>query len=274
VRRADEKIRVPSWAAVCAAGLLVAAAGFARCGGTRSAPEREAPTPPSAAPELTAPLAEPAPEAEPAAESARGERRRYVIVAIGDSLTDARSNGGKYLDVVRQRCPESRIDNHGKGGDMVNQMRRRFFREVLPGIAGRGTTHLVVFGGVNDLYSDLTAGRTPEKVGNDLGAMFSAARERGVKIVAITVAPWGGFQRYYNERRGKTTLELNAWLHAEHARGAVDHVVDAYALLSCGDPERLCPELALPFKDGLHFGPKGHEKLGEALYDAVFKDCR
>jgi lysophospholipase L1-like esterase len=275
VSRAEKKSWAPSFAALSAVGLLIAAAGFARCGGTKQPPE-PAPAPaPSASPlppaaSLTAPLA----PAEPATAPSPPEHRRYVVAAIGDSLTDARSGGGKYLTLLRQRCPQSRFDNHGKGGDMVNQMRRRFFREVLPSFGQRGTTHLIVFGGVNDLYSDLTAGRTPEKVSKDLDAMFSAARERGVQIIAITVAPWGGFTRFYNQRRGQATLELNAWIQAARARGQIDHVVDAYALLSCGDLERLCPEYASPYKDGLHFGPAGHEKLGEALYAAVFNDCR
>jgi lysophospholipase L1-like esterase len=51
-------------------------------------------------------------------------------------------------------------------------------------------------------------------------------------------------------------------------------VIDAYPLLSCGDAERLCPELAAPHKDGIHFGPAGHEKIGAALYEQVFKSCR
>ena len=43
---------------------------------------------------------------------------------------------------------------------MVNQMRRRFDDDVF-GPGKPAYTHVIVFGGVNDLYSDLTAGRTP-----------------------------------------------------------------------------------------------------------------
>ncbi len=157
---------------------------------------------------------------------------------------------------------------------MTNQMRRRFFDRLLPVAKTHAYTHLIVFGGVNDLYSDLTAGRTPEKIGKDLSAMYRAAKERGMVVVAINVAPWGGFEKYYNERRAGTTLELNRWIAEQEREGAIDHVIDAYVLLSCGDAERLCPEVAAPYKDGLHFGPLGHEKLGQALYEQVFKNCR
>ena len=92
-----------------------------------------------------------------------------VVAAMGDSLTDARSNGGKYLDVLRKRCPNSRFDNYGKGGEMVNQMRRRFADDLFaPGKPAY--THVIVFGGVNDLYSDRTAGRTPPGIERDIAA--------------------------------------------------------------------------------------------------------
>jgi lysophospholipase L1-like esterase len=200
-----------------------------------------------------------------------------VVAAIGDSLTDPKSHGGKYLDVLRERAPESRFDSYGKGGEMVNQMRRRFARDVLgePPIPGKPKyTHVIVFGGVNDLYSDLTAGRTVEKITRDLTYMYDRARGHGMKVVAITVSPWGGFGRYYNEKRGRATEVLNAWIMGQRARGKVDAVVDAYELLSCGDPIRLCPTYFAPFRDGIHFGKKGHEKLGRALYEAAFKTCR
>jgi len=199
------------------------------------------------------------------------------VAAVGDSLTDARSHGGKFLERLRERYPHSRFDNYGKGGGMVNQMRRRFARDVL-GETPTGRidkpdyTHVIVFGGVNDLYSDQTAGRTPAKIERDLTAMYELARTRGIAVVAMTVAPWGGFKRYYNARRGAATRELNAWIRAQGRSGKVDAVIDAYALLSCGDPERLCPRFVPPFRDGLHFNGEGHAKLADALALAL-SDC-
>lgn len=213
----------------------------------------------------------PAGAPEPVAR-AQSEGTRYVVAAVGDSITDARS-GGKYLAYLAKRCPRSRFDNYGKGADMVNQMRRRFANDVL-GPSKPAYTHVIVFGGVNDLYSDLTAKRTPAKIEKDLTWMYGMAKERGAKVIAITVAPWGGFRRYYNARRGAATLEVNRWMSQQQLESKIDHVVDAYSLLSCGDPEKLCPDYAPPFNDGLHFNARGHEKLGHALYEQVFSDCR
>ncbi len=192
-----------------------------------------------------------------------------VVAALGDSLTDARSHGGRYLAPITERCPRSRVENHGKGADMVNQMRRRFLRDILP--SATPFTHLIVFGGVNDLYSDETAGRSPEKVARDLLDIFDQARGRGMRVVALTVAPWGGFKRYFNAKRAADTRRLNAWIREQFAAGTVDHVVDAYALLSCGNPDYLCRDYSI---DGIHFNAKGHAVLGAALFDAAFTGCQ
>ena len=194
-----------------------------------------------------------------------------MIAAIGDSLTDPRSHGGGYLEYLKARCPAIEIDNFGKGGAMVNQMRRSFDSQVAA--SSKRYTHLVIFGGVNDLYSDLTAFRTPAKIEADLAAMYAWGKAHEVTVIALTVAPWGGFKRYFNASRAEATRTLNAWIRAQPGAGRVDQVVDAYALLSCGDPERLCDRLCKPFKDGIHFGPEGQELLGQALFQQAFSDC-
>jgi lysophospholipase L1-like esterase len=203
--------------------------------------------------------------------------RQYVVAAIGDSLTDFHVNGGLYLKYLRERCPESRFDSYGVGGQMVNQMHRRFARDILPDAADPQKpkyTHVIVFGGVNDLYSDLTASRTVPKIEADLEAMYDLAHANGLSVVALTVTPWGGFRRYYDASRARTTAELNQWILGRPAAKAVDFAVDAYPLLSCGNAEELCDRYATPFHDGLHFGPEGHRRLADALFRAVFSDCR
>jgi lysophospholipase L1-like esterase len=160
---------------------------------------------------------------------------------------------------------------------MVNQMRRRFAGDVLAKRVGSEQlpyTHVIVFGGVNDLYSDQTAGRSNDKIQKDLLAMYDAAHGAGMIVVAVAVAPWGGFKRYFTEHRSQNTLALNQWMRGQQETRRIDHWIDAYGLLSCGEPTQLCDEYARPFKDGLHFGAKGHEILGEKLYQQVFADCR
>lgn len=154
---------------------------------------------------------------------------------------------------------------------MVNQMRRRLERQVLPE-AGR-YSHAIVFGGVNDLYSDQTAQRTLSRIETDLASIYAALKARDVEVIAITVTPWAGFRRWHTPERAENTRALNRWILEQGTQGTVAAVLDAYPLLSCGEASALCPELAAPFKDGLHFGELGHRKLAEALYELAFRGC-
>ncbi len=194
------------------------------------------------------------------------------VALIGDSLTDFHHGGGAYVRYLISHSPKSTFSNFAKGGAMVNQMRKRF--DALVAAEPRGTfSHVIVLGGVNDLYSDETAGRTPAKIERDLSHVYEAAKGLGLRVVAITVTPWGGFNRYFNPKRAAATHELNDWIRKQPDAGSVNVVVNAFPLLSCGDPERLCPRYKPPFQDGLHFGKLGHEVLGKALYEAELRRC-
>jgi len=209
----------------------------------------------------------------------QAERRVYGVAAIGDSLTDPRSQGGKYLSYLRTRCPQSRFDNYGRGGENVEQMRRRFAREVLgEPRSGRDArpayTHVIVFGGVNDILSDRDRGRTPERIKEDIGAMYEMARRASIRVIGITVSPWEGYTKYVNPRRTAATQEVNRWILEQQGEGRIDHALDANSLLACV-PGRLCGDYEMPWiRDGLHFNAQAHEKLGRALYETVFSDCR
>jgi lysophospholipase L1-like esterase len=265
----------PTFTGYFFAAALLGAVILSRCAGTTQPPARDRePAPPSA----PSPASSPAAHVEAAASVPSPTARHYVVAVLGDSLSDPRSSGGKYLDYLRDRCPKSRFDSYAKGGEMVNQMRRRFAGDVFSGNADAGLpgveyTHVIVFGGVNDLLSDKTAGRTPQKIQDDLTAIYATAREHGARVIAITVAPWGGNPEY-NPSRAAATREVNQFVTEQVGAGAVDHVVDSARVLSCGNPERLCPRYGGPFKDGLHFGSEGHKALGEALHGQVFSDCQ
>jgi hypothetical protein len=185
------------------------------------------------------------------------------VLAIGDSLTDPRSNGGGYLRPWSARCPQCRFTNIARGGAMVNQMLSQLRRHLLE--TDTQYSHWVVFGGVNDLYSDITANRKLPKIERDLSTIYAMGHQNDSLVIAITVAPWGGFHRYYTEQRGANTAELNRWMTTQQANGAIDFVVQSGAVLACGDSTRLCPSLSKPYHDGLHFGAEGHQQLGASL---------
>lgn len=205
------------------------------------------------------------------------KKRRYAIAAMGDSLTDPRSQGGKYLELLAKRCPQSRFDSYGVGGNMVNQMHKRFARDILGELDGGkkipkpAYSHVLLLGGINDICSDETALRTNDKIKADLSAMYTLARARGMQVIALTLPPWAGFTRYYNPRREASTLDMNRWIKRQHLDGNVDALLDVYPLLSCGQPTFLCESYGWP--DRVHWSKKGHEVVGKALHAQLLSDC-
>lgn len=199
-------------------------------------------------------------------------RRVERVLILGDSLSDESVGGGGFVKKLRESCRGAQFDNRAKGGFMVNQIRKRLETEILP--TGTRYSQAIVFGGVNDLYSDKTANRTLSRIERDLAKIYEQLTARGTEVIAVTVTPWGAFKRWYTPERGQSTLRLNSWILDRAANGEVADAVDAYPLLSCGEPERLCPELAAPFKDGLHFGKGGQERLAEALLAGPFRACQ
>jgi lysophospholipase L1-like esterase len=201
---------------------------------------------------------------------------RYVVAAIGDSLTDQRIGGGRYLAALAKRCPQSRFDAYGVGGQRTNHMRWRFLHDVF-GIGARGKdqpqyTHVIVLGGINDLSAASMYGVDLRDIQKNLSYMYRAARVRGVQLVALTLPPWG-YVPGGKDRRPEATHQLNAWILAEGQAGRVAHVVDVHPLLSCGDPDALCPRYRIWKQDAIHWNEAGHEVVADALYREVFADC-
>ena len=189
------------------------------------------------------------------------------ILAIGDSLTDPQSHGGGFLKPWVAHCPACQVTNIAKGGAMVNQMVSQLKRHLAE--STETYSHWVVFGGVNDLYSDLTAKRTLSRIEHDLSTIYALGHARRSAVIAISVAPWSAFRRWYTEERGANTAKLNQWMREQKMSGAIDFFVDSTPPLTCGNTNELCKELAKPFNDGLHFGPEGHRKLGAVLLEAL-----
>lgn len=225
---------------------------------------------------------------------------------MGDSLTDPKSHGGIYLEVLKERCPKSTFVSFGVGGNMVNMMRKRFLRDVYgevqadaaapstntnapsapsatssvaaPAPSANATpkwTDVILLGGLGDILSNETAGRNARLINGDLRLMAELARARGARVIAMTLPPWGGFKGY-DGARAAITREVNAWIRAsgpkEKEKGDVfDAVFEPGPSLTCGDPDKLCPELA--FKDRLHWSEAGQRAVGAALYEAQFRGC-
>jgi len=200
-----------------------------------------------------------------------------VVAAIGDSFTDPRSHGGIYLKVLGERCPKSRFQSYGVGGNMANMVRRRFLRDVFgedppgtPTSERPAWTHVLVLVGLGDVLSNVTAKRTAGAVQRDLAWMSAETRARGAKSIVLSLPPWAGFRDYDGARAGMARA-VNTWIADAGVAGSIDATFDTRAVLSCGQVERLCDRFAAP--DRLHWNEAGQRAVGEALHQAAFSDC-
>jgi len=196
-------------------------------------------------------------------------RRRPVVVAIGDSITDghllapdldqdwpavlsARLRGGASVlnagiegnQVTRDACGTC-----GRG--MVN----RFSPDVLeiPGV-----THVVVFGGTNDIATGVPAAR----VAAALTSLAQRAHARGIKVIGATVTPRQDTLLGWNPAVHEPVRQaLNAWIRRTHV---FDAVLDFDAVIrDPGNPQQLDPRFDCG--DRLHPNALGLAALGDSV---------
>ncbi len=211
----------------------------------------------------------------------RPEPRRYVVAAVGDSLTDTRVGGGRYLSYLAKRCPQSRFDAYGVGGQRTEHMRWRFLHDVFGVGAARNPpayTHVIVLGGINDLSAGSISDARTGRIRDNLSYMYRQAHARGVEVIAVEVPPWG-LLRGVRDARVQATLELNSWIGSRPSQGEADYAVDLGPVLLCDDkpgvrPGDLCPRYRRFPTDHIHWNAAGHKRVARALYESVFSDCR
>ncbi len=258
-------------------GFAAAGAGKAKAGAAKAPAAASKPPSGTAKAPSRAAKAPRSNSSSSSAKTVREPKRRYLVAAIGDSLTDTRVGGGKYLAELQKRCPESRFDAYGVGGQQTLHMRWRFDSVLRQWhrVPSRRVayTHVIVLGGVNDLSAGSFRRPRIARTQANLSAMYARARKRGLEVVAVTLPPWGRLMGNY-DKRGAATRALNAWILSRVQAGQVDKAVDLHPLLSCGDPDELCPSHRRFPSDRVHWNRAGHKVVADALHRRVFSDCK
>jgi lysophospholipase L1-like esterase len=205
------------------------------------------------------------------------------LVTFGDSITDGygvTTNGNnRWPDILATRLqadPRTRgvgVLNAGIGGNRLvldglgpNAM-ARFERDVLN---QAGVKYVILLEGVNDLGTltrDQPVGAEAHaalvlRMTASYDQMIRRARERGVRIYAATVMPYGGSGYYHpdavNERDRQA---VNAWIRAP---GRFDAVIDFDKLMADpANPSKLSP--AYDSGDGLHPSLAGYKAMADAV---------
>jgi lysophospholipase L1-like esterase len=194
--------------------------------------------------------------------------RPVRIVALGDSTTagtpgflsplEAPPDGrgditSQYAYWLMQAHPGWDVLNRGINGERSDQIRARFARDVLA-VSPRAA---IVIAGVNDIYQGLS----PAHVIGELEAMYTAAAEAGIPVIAGSIVPYNTATVDQNARMA----EVNDWIRA-HATESADIIfVDTRAAVA--DPGN--PDLLADTPDQLHPSPIGYRRMAEALGAAL-----
>ncbi|UGY95277.1 SGNH/GDSL hydrolase family protein [Streptomyces gobiensis] len=206
------------------------------------------------------------------------------VVTLGDSITDGvRSTEGanrRWPNVLARRlldqdpddgeAPRYGVLNHGISanrivtdrydGDGISKdtggvsAQHRLERDVL---AQPRVRTVVLFEGINDIRWDVPT----DQVTAGMRAIAERSRERGVRVVAATLTPCGGWADCTAEVE-RRRMAVNAFIR-EHD-GVFDAVLDFDAALR--DPQR--PDRLLPRYDSgdhLHPGDAGLRALAESV---------
>ena len=203
------------------------------------------------------------------------------VVALGDSITDGvgstENANRRWTDVLTDRLTDQRrvprygVLNHGISANRVASDRydgdgvstdtggvsalHRLERDVL---AQTNPQTVVVFEGINDVRW----GTSADDVAAGLTEIAERARAHGLRVVAATVAPCGGYPDCTAEVDERRT-ELNAFIRAEEG-GMFDAVFDFDEVLrDPDDPARLLP--AYDSGDHLHPGDAGLRAVAHSI---------
>jgi lysophospholipase L1-like esterase len=210
-------------------------------------------------------------------------KRGRTIVILGDSISDgfaATIDGNKrWPDRLAERLHEKfpnqaiAVANEGISGNRVwtNGMGEsaltRLDRDVL---SQPGVTHLVVFIGVNDVgmgsRPNVSGIPSAETMISGYRQIIGRARDRGIKVIGATIAPYEG-AAYYTPQGDAVRQKVNDWIRTGRE---FDGVIDFDAVWR--DPARPTRIRAdLQAGDWLHGNDTGYRAFGDAVDLNLFR---
>lgn len=198
------------------------------------------------------------------------------VVFFGDSITDGngstRDADRRWPDYLADRMlqePRAHrfgILNAGISGNRLlldanspgqgDNALARLDRDVL---AQTGVGTVFVFEGINDIQQP-NSQYDPDRLIAAYEQIIQRSRDRGLRVVGATLAPFQGYHSWTPEREAVRSA-VNTWIRES---GAFDAVVDFDEVLrDPGSPLRMLPEY--DSGDNLHPGDAGYQAMAEAV---------
>ncbi|WP_225825230.1 SGNH/GDSL hydrolase family protein [Streptomyces naphthomycinicus] len=196
------------------------------------------------------------------------------VVAFGDSLTDGNGStpdaNRRWPDRLAQRLRPYRLGvlNAGIAGNRLlhdGTGPSALARLDTDALDRAGVRVLVVFEGINDIKgvpeaSDATA------YADAYRALVARAHARGVRVVGVTLTPYGGYSAWTPAREA-VRLQVNGFIRTGRV---FDAVADADAAVrDPADPARILP--AYDPGDHLHFNDTGMAVVADTVHRVLIR---
>ncbi len=198
------------------------------------------------------------------------------VVAFGDSLTDGTGStpdtNHRWPDRLAQRLSGDRLGvlNAGIAG---NRLLRdgtgpsALARLDADALDRAGVRVLVVLEGINDIKGTPEA-TDPAAFATAYRTLVARAHARGIRVVGVTLTPYGGFSGYTPAREA-VRQKVNAFIRTG---GAFDAVADADAAVrDPAAPERILS--GYDPGDHLHFNDAGMRAVADTVAAALVREA-
>ncbi|MFC1723602.1 SGNH/GDSL hydrolase family protein, partial [Nanoarchaeota archaeon] len=186
------------------------------------------------------------------------------VIVMGDSITNAGGQSYGYVTKLDRLCSAVSFTARGVNSEKTTDILKRWERDV----ESQNYNTVMILAGVNDI----NAGRGAQYAINGLTQMYTKAKAKNMRVIALTIMPWryGG----WTQAKMDQTKQVNTWIKSQQGT-LVDQVIDIYAAMD--DPANPTNLRQIHWTrqrsgsyDKLHPNSKGHTEMANAIWKAAF----
>ncbi|MBD3311623.1 MAG: transglycosylase SLT domain-containing protein [Candidatus Magasanikbacteria bacterium] len=174
------------------------------------------------------------------------------VLAIGDSNI---ANSSSFVEKMDTACPNVEFEKKAYSGEDAGDL----WKKIEDGTIDLSNYNdVIIWIGVNDL----------DNATRDLEKIYREARDKNLRVIAITLTPWKDYGSWTEQRQLKTD-EINTWIKNDGGGFlSGQKIIDAYYLLE--DPKN--PDYLNPLyqRDLIHINNAGHELLAKLIAVKAF----
>jgi lysophospholipase L1-like esterase len=178
-------------------------------------------------------------------------KKNARLLFIGDSYTAGNTS---YADQLKKSNPDLQINKIAKVGEKTDWM----LQNAHDDLSSNNYDAVFILGGINDVYA-LNSITNAKK---NLQSMYNLAKNSGMKVIGVTIAPTDSYPPYTDEL-GKLTNDLNSWILNNKT---LDSAVDFNKMLKKNGKQ----DLNLFVSDKLHANSSAHKTLADTIEKNMF----